>query len=58
MCNKNSLVTLVIVISLHIALLSPHDVTANTQHVYVVLGNRPVIDVLKVLLLLYTIVLE
>ena len=40
-----------VVIFWHTGSLSPYDVTANTQHVYVVLGNRPVIDVLKVLLL-------
>ena len=29
----------------HTGSLSPYYVTANTQHVYLVLGNRPVIDV-------------
>ena len=43
---------------LHTYSLSPYDVTANTQHVYVVLGNRPVTDVLTTLLSLYNTVLE
>ena len=41
--------SLAVVILLHTGSLSPYNVTANTQHVYVVLGNRPVIDVLTVL---------
>ena len=43
---------------LHTGSLSSYDVTANTQHVHVVLGNRPVIDVLTILLSLYNTVLE
>ena len=43
---------------LHTYSLSPYDVTVNAQHVYVVLGNRPVTDVLTILLSLYNTVLE
>ena len=56
--KTDSLVILVVVIFLHNGSLSPYDVTANTQQLYVVLGNRPVIDVLKVLSSLYNTVLK